>query len=492
MVLSQWLYSVFEETKMQPGERDPKGFRALRQRMKRVLRRINPNRSIATDERVPANTQQLLYRLHLAQVEVEKKNEELRRTQLALESSQNRFVDLLEYTSALYNLAPVGYLTLTVGGIIVEANLTAVELLGVRRELLLKQPIMAFIVADDHDLFDRYCTQLQRTQHAQRCEVRMVRSDGSQFFVQMDATITGDMPDGAAIGDRQNRERFVRLTISDISARVQLEEEERKVRTQLEATLHDLHQTQAQLLQQERLAVVGQLAAGIAHDFNNILAAITLYSELVMRAPDLPAPLHKRVEAIVTQANRATLLIQQILDFSRRTAITRQPTALSGFMQQLLELLQDTLPETIQVSLEIKALQPGIDDVVEMDAARIQQVLLNLALNARDAMPNGGELRFTLSRIMADGNLPVVASGSLPAGPWLRIDVSDSGMGIQPGDLPRLFEPFFTTKSIGQGSGLGLSQVWGIVTHHEGEIDVTSEVGKGTTFSLYLPASSAE
>jgi CheY-like chemotaxis protein len=242
------------------------------------------------------------------------------------------------------------------------------------------------------------------------------------------------------------------------------------------------------MVKQERLAVVGQLAAGIAHDFNNILAAITLYAQLVMRASNLPANLHARMEVIVDQTSRATHLIQQILDFSRRTTITRNATALSLFLQQFVELLQHTLPETIQISLETESLVTGIDDVVDIDISRIQQVLLNLAFNARDAMPNGGELRILLSRIMADSVSPPPTSGSLTPGPWLRIDVSDTGTGIAPQDLPHLFEPFFTTKGVGAGSGLGLAQVWGIVKQHDGEIDITSEVGKGTTFSLYLSA----
>jgi signal transduction histidine kinase/ActR/RegA family two-component response regulator len=288
--------------------------------------------------------------------------------------------------------------------------------------------------------------------------------------------------------DNAESEKYIRTTISDISARVYIEEEERKVRGQLEATLVDLRQTQDQMLKQERLAVVGQLAAGIAHDFNNILAAITLYAQLIMRASDLPSNLHSHMEVIVVQTGRATNLIQQILDFSRRTVMARQSTTLSHFLAQLVELLQRTLPETIRVSLETNSLRAEVDDVVNIDSSRIQQVLLNLAVNARDAMPDGGELRISLSRIVADDTFPSLASGSLTPGPWLQIAVSDTGTGIEPDDLPHVFEPFFTTKGVGAGSGLGLAQVWGIVKQHDGEIDITSQVGKGTTFSFYLPA----
>jgi two-component system, cell cycle sensor histidine kinase and response regulator CckA len=453
------------------------------------MRRLSPDIPTDSDKLSPTASQQLLHKVRLYQNELELQNEELRRTRSELETARARYFDLLEYTSILYNHAPVGYLTLTQEGIIVEANRTATELLSLTRDRLLAQSILQLIVVEDQPIFHGYRKQLLATQNPQRCELRMRRADGTAFFVQMDAAITPSILDTGDSADNLERNRYIRTTISDISARVALEEEERKVRSQLETTLVDLRETQAQMVKQERLAVVGQLAAGIAHDFNNILAAITLYAQLVRRASDLPANLHARMGVIVDQTSRATHLIQQILDFSRRTAITRNATTLSHFLQQFVELLQHTLPETILITLETeKSLQTGIDDVVDIDPSRIQQVLLNLAFNARDAMPDGGELRIMLSRIMADSSSPALASGTLTAGPWLRIAVSDTGTGIPPQDLPHLFEPFFTTKGVGAGSGLGLAQVWGIIKQHEGEIDVTSGVGKGTTFSLYLSA----
>jgi PAS domain S-box-containing protein len=483
---------------MQAGKPDPSNLPGLRQRVQRVMRRLNLSAPIDYNKPTPTASPQLLHRLHLYQRELEAQEEELRRTQLALENSRARFIDLLEYTSALYDLAPIGYLTLTAEGAILEANLTAVKLLGIRRETLLQQSITHFIVAEDHPIFDCYLQQLFSEKKTQHCEMRMVSGDGSPFFVQMNATITKsilgiDRTEGTdRIEDAANRKQYLRITISDITARVRLEEEERKVRAELETTLLDLRRTQDQMVKQERLAVVGQMAAGVAHDFNNILAAITLYAQIVMRSADLPTHLHKRLGAIVAQSDRASSLIQQILDFSRRTVIARKSTALSSFLQQFVELLQHTLPETIQIHLEIESLRDGLDDVVDIDPSRIQQVLLNLALNARDAMPDGGELRIVLSRVDADVEMPALISGSLAPGLWLRIDVSDTGTGISPQDLPHLFEPFFTTKEIGKGSGLGLSQAWGIVQQHEGEIDVTSQPGCGTTFSLYFPALAQE
>jgi PAS domain S-box-containing protein len=436
----------------------------------------------------PASLQALLNQVQLKQQELDAQKAELQRTAAALESSRARFISLLEYTSTLYNLAPVGYLTLTGEGAIVEANLTAASLLELRREMLLQQTITHFIVEADHDTFHAFRRELLATEQTSRCELRMIRADRSIIFVQMDAVVIqsmlGDFEGPPADGS------YIRITVTDISARIQLEEEKERVRGHLEETLLDLRQTQEQVIRQERLAVVGQMAAGIAHDFNNIMASITLYAQLVMLAPDLPSSLHSRMQAILTQSERAATLVQQILDFGRRTGMARQATSLSKVLEQTVDMLRHTLPDNIQIAFDNTLSRIGVDDVAEIDSGRFQQVLLNLALNARDAMPDGGDLYITLARLRLDEEIPAVASGTLSPGVWLRISVRDTGTGIAPEAIPYLFEPFFTTKGVGDGSGLGLSQVWGLVKQHNGEIDVQSELGHGTTFTIYLPPSS--
>src|SRR3954464_1396765 len=171
---------------MQAGNQDPDNSNKFGQRVKRAFRRIGPHTASDLDRVGSAPPKQLFHKLHLYQMELEKQGEELQRTRLALEASRARYFDLLEYTSTLYNQAPVGYLTLTADGMIVEANLTATKLLNITRSLLLQQPLMGFIVAEDHQHFLAYCKQLITTQQPQRCEVRMERNSGSLFFVQMD------------------------------------------------------------------------------------------------------------------------------------------------------------------------------------------------------------------------------------------------------------------------------------------------------------------
>lgn len=238
-----------------------------------------------------------------------------------------------------------------------------------------------------------------------------------------------------------------------------------------------------QLQQQERMAAVGQLAAGIAHDFNNIMAVIVLYAQMTAQVENLPALVQERMAIINQQARHATQLIQQILDFSRRSVLERQPLDLLPLLKEQCKLLERTLPENIEISLDY---EPA-EYIINADLTRIQQVLMNLAVNARDAMPKGGELRFTLSRPLITDKIRCVTSDEIPGGEWVRLAVADTGSGIPAEVLPRIFEPFFTTKAPGQGTGLGLSQVYGIVGAHEGHIDVSTKVGKGTTFIIYLP-----
>ncbi len=251
--------------------------------------------------------------------------------------------------------------------------------------------------------------------------------------------------------------------------------------------INDVTQARAvreQLQQQERIAAVGQLAAGIAHDFNNIMAIIVLYAQMTAQVEALPAHVQERMGVINQQARHATRLIQQILDFSRRSVLERQPLDLLPLLKEQCKLLERTLPENIEVSLDY---EPA-EYIVNADLTRIQQVLMNLAVNARDAMPKGGKLRLTLSRTASTDKIRCVVCDEIPSGEWVSIAVTDTGSGIPSEALPHIFEPFFTTKAPGQGTGLGLSQVYGIVGAHEGHIDVNTKLGKGTTFIVYLPA----
>jgi signal transduction histidine kinase/ActR/RegA family two-component response regulator len=233
---------------------------------------------------------------------------------------------------------------------------------------------------------------------------------------------------------------------------------------------------------QERLAGIGQLTAGIAHDFNNLLQGIEMDAERVLGIAGVPAAVVEAQTAIVERARRGACLVRQILDFRRTLTMTRELTSLATLVREDIALLKRTLPESIEVVLE-----PGdVDLQIECDPTQIQRAIANLAINARDAMPAGGKLCIKLSKLVLGGcTLP--PTDGLRSGAWARLCVRDTGVGIPFDVQPHILEPFFTTKPPGVGTGLGLPQVYGIMTQHGGFMEFSSRPGEGSTFSLYFP-----
>ena len=415
----------------------------------------------------PEVRQNMLHELQVHQIELEMQNEELRRTQLELEAARARYFDL-------YDLAPVGYVTLSEKSFIREANLTLVDLLGLTRKEVMRRPFTRFILPADQDIFYQFRRQLFDLDTPNLCKLRLLCANGDTFWAQLE----GKKVQNAA------GELLGRIIISDITSQKQTAEALQASHQRLEETIAELRQTQAQLVQQERLAAVGQLAAGIAHDFNNILAVITLYIDMSLHNPTLPPVLKDRLEVINRQTKRAADLVQQILDFGRRAVLETRSLALVLFLQEQVDLWRRTIPESIKIHFQDETTS---ECVIHADPTRLQQMLTNLVLNARDVMPQGGELCLSLKQLRLENKdtppLPDMATGD-----WVEISVSDTGTGIAAATLPHIFEPFFTTKEPGLGSGLGLAQVYGIVKQHQGHLDVQTEASRGTTFTIYLPA----
>ena len=243
---------------------------------------------------------------------------------------------------------------------------------------------------------------------------------------------------------------------------------------------------QERIYTQERLAAVGQLSAGIAHDFNNILTGIIGFTELILSEDRIGVDDREVMEEIRQNGLRAATLIRQILDFSRKSISEMKPLELSAFLNEFSKFIRRTIPENIYISL---VHEPG-EYLVRADQTKIQQVLTNLFLNARDAMPHGGKLTFSLSHkmLLPDERPPIP---DMTEGEWIVLTLTDTGSGIPHEIMPHIFEPYFTTKESGKGTGLGLSQVYGIVKQHGGFVDVQSEVGAGTSFSISLPVCTA-
>ena len=246
-------------------------------------------------------------------------------------------------------------------------------------------------------------------------------------------------------------------------------------------------QLEGQLRQTHKMEAIGQLAAGIAHDFNNILTSILGYAELLQSDSTISTTAQQDLDRIIRQGQRAAHLVRQILDFARKSKIQHQPITLDTQIDEIVtKLLKRTLPEDICLTLDMT---PEACWVMA-DPDQIQQILINLALNARDAMPQGGNLNFRLARLtLSEGDL--LPFPEMELGDWFQLTVEDTGEGISSGDLPYIFDPFFTTKEVGRGTGLGLAQVFGIVKNHKGQIGVASKVAEGTTFTIYLPAIAA-
>ena len=244
---------------------------------------------------------------------------------------------------------------------------------------------------------------------------------------------------------------------------------------------------EAQLLQSQKMDAIGRLAGGVAHDFNNLLTIITSYAELALDAVPQNSLLESKIQEILSAARRAAELTRQLLAFSRK-----QPQALRvADLNQVIAHIAKTLPRLIGEDIEFTFAGGERLGGVRIDPLQIEQILMNLAANARDAMPQGGHFRIATSDITLDDDYVQCKNAVIPSGRYALIAVTDDGAGILPEHLPHVFEPFYTTKPLGQGTGLGLATVYGIVKQNKGFIWAYSESGIGTVFKIYLPCVAA-
>ena len=241
---------------------------------------------------------------------------------------------------------------------------------------------------------------------------------------------------------------------------------------------------EAQLRQSQKMESVGQLAAGVAHDFNNMLTIIQGHTSSLLAKPTLPPEIGDSVQAVYFAAERAAGLTRQLLMFSRKNVMQLRSLDLQEVVGNMTKMLQRLLGETITLEF-----QPAEENAfVLADSGMIEQVIMNLSVNARDAMTRGGRVSISIETVDIDDAFVETHPQAHP-GPFVRLRVTDTGCGMDAATISRIFEPFFTTKDIGQGTGLGLATVYGIVKQHEGWVEVNSELRKGSTFDVYLPAS---
>ena len=240
---------------------------------------------------------------------------------------------------------------------------------------------------------------------------------------------------------------------------------------------------EAQLLQAQKMDAIGKLAGGVAHDFNNLLMVISSYAELMQNSLAPEHPLRRNVQEILTASRRAADLTRQLLAFGRKQMQSLQFLSLNGIIQEINKMLPHLLREDIQI-----VFLPGEHlGRVKADRVQIEQVVMNLAANARDAMPDGGKLTIETASVRVDEAYVQQRHAMVPVGDYVLLTVSDSGQGIPPECMTHIFEPFYTTKADGKGTGLGLATVYGIVKQSGGFVWVYSELGLGATFKIYLP-----
>jgi two-component system, cell cycle sensor histidine kinase and response regulator CckA len=372
------------------------------------------------------------------------------RTAAALARSEENYRLLFEHaTDAILIFATDARL--------VDVNRPAVNLTGYSREELLGKSAFDIIAAADHEYL-RHCLHLLFAEGTRFNTYRFSRKDGTTFFGE---TNTKLLPDG----------RLLAL-VRDITDQRQAEEHRQKLEEELRHA--------------QKLQAIGTLAGGIAHDFNNILAAILGNAQLLklMLAPDHEG--HGKVSQILVASNRAKDLVQQILMFSRQREQEKRVLQLGAVVVEAGRLIEVTMEPSIKLELAIPSNLP----TVLADSTQIHQVVVNLCANAVHAMrAKGGTVKVALSAV----SLPEDVTESQPSlrpGRYVRLRVSDNGHGMDAATMERIYEPFFTTKSVGDGTGLGLAVVHGIVEAHNGAITVVSTPGVGTTFTLYFPSNS--
>ncbi len=374
-------------------------------------------------------------------------------------SAESKLRQLNQTLNDVINASPLAIAVLDREGRVTTWNPEAERTFGWNASEVIGEPY-PLVPVEEEDEFDQYFQRLQNTPYFEH-ETKRVRKDGVMIDVRVSTAPLLDS-DGTAAG--------IVAVLADIS---QLKEAEREKERLTE-----------QLQQAQRMEAVGQLAGGVAHDFNNLLMVIQGYSDLASSRLTDDVQTKKELNAINKAAERASTITRQLLAFSRNQVIHSKRLNLNQAVLDVIEMVKHLLPEFIEIQTRLD------DDLadIEFDPGQIEQILINLAVNARDAMPNGGRLLIeTQNAVLNQGQADRLGCR---CGGYSTISVSDNGTGMAPEVQIKIFEPFFTTKDFGKGTGLGLSTVYGIVKQADGAIDVQSEVGHGSVFRLYFPIAS--
>jgi len=378
---------------------------------------------------------------------------ERNRAQEDLQKSQEQY-------RGLYDQTPLIYLTVNPQGMILSVNHYGAAVLGYAVKELLGTSVFSVVHPEDRGMFQLNIEKnVRESTKGVKAEFRNVKKDGTILWVKGTIQAT----------DQFQGPRVLLLSCEDITERKQAEEA--------------LASSEQQLRHTQKMEAIGTLAGGIAHDFNNILGAILGYSELALAQAKKEPRLTSYLEEVVTAGHRAKELVKQILAFSRRSDHEREAVDLNVIMQEALRMVRATLPATIAIQSTVSTESA----VVFGDSTQMHQVIMNLCANAEQAMRERGGV---LSLSVTSTEVTEHSSQEFPElnpGTYVQLTIQDSGQGMSGDVLERIFEPFFTTKALGEGTGLGLAVVHGIIEGHSGHIAVSSVMGQGTTFTILLP-----
>ncbi len=370
---------------------------------------------------------------------------EIKRNEQALRRSEARYRSLVQ--SSVY-----GIYRSSLEGRFLDVNPALITMLGYgsAEEVLLLDPEKdVFAHAEEHT---RLIDEFRRTGRLDGIEMKWKRKDSSTITVRIS---------GRAVSSADEPADVLEAIAEDVTDRRVLED---------------------QFRQAQKMEAVGRLAGGVAHDFNNLLMVISGYAEVMLTKLDLEDPLHEKARSIQQASDRATTLTRQLLAFSRKQLLELKVVDVNAIVADMERLLRPLIGENVELATKL-AVDAGH---VRADAGQLEQVLMNLVVNAKDAMPNGGKLTVQTQNIVLDEDHRRGQTFIRP-GNYVMLSVSDTGMGMDKETQSRIFEPFFTTKEKGKGTGLGLSTVYGIVKQSGGYVMVQSEITRGTTFHIYLP-----
>lgn len=431
---------------MSQGEASSKEFATSK------LRRLAESTSMREGNDVPTtrNNEELIDQLRLQHCELELQNEELRHSQQELEEVRARYVDL-------YFHAPVGYITLDHEGEIRDLNFLAAELLGCNRPLLLNTSLFNHISAASKPVLAGHLEELQQdAAGVHHCHLTIPINESLSVHLRVHSITVESTPD---------EPRQIRTAICDATKEIQ--------------ALRERDSLQEQLRESQRMEALGRMTSGIAHDFNNLLTMIIGYSKLLIKQIPDEDPFALHANQINKAGQHASELIEQLLSFSRNQSIRSNPLNVNSVITEMVSMFDRLLGDDVELHLH---LDENLG-VVHFDTSQLNQVLMNLIVNAREAMPYGGDL-IIRSRNLA---LPTSPAADLPAGPYVTIEVEDSGRGIPEELHSKIFDPHFTTKTNGSTHGFGLSTTHEILQQHQATIKVKSSYQQGSLFTMYLP-----